>query len=123
AERVAELVVALIVERRARQLRIRPVAGRDVRSTQTAFHLIANRRHLQLDAGSRHADPSAGERGVAGADRERRALSGAKSGDERDAVAWARRGREPGQIVGNVLAEGGRRAEAHLETAEEVRRE
>ena len=35
AQRVAELVVALLVERRARQLRVAPVAGRDVRPAQS----------------------------------------------------------------------------------------
>src|SRR5262249_32254347 len=56
AHGVARLVIAVLVERRAREIGPFPVAGRHVRAAYAHFELVADRHELEFDAGDRHAD-------------------------------------------------------------------
>ena len=86
-ERVAELVKAFLVEGVRGQLRLAPIARRDVRPLGANFHLAVVRHSLASlpDTGS----PTWPERLVRGLHRheERRGLGGAEAGQHRHALA------------------------------------
>ncbi len=118
-QRVAQLVVALVVERIAGVLILPPVPRRDVRAPEPRFELALVRHQLERDPRQRQAD-IAGPAGIPGAGkRGRRGLGRAETGDEQDALA-GRFGRKRLEFVPALLAQRGAGVEQHLEPGEEV---
>ena len=124
AHRVAQPVEALLVEGRARELRLPPVAGRDVRPADAHLELVAHGRELQLDARHRAG------RSCRRAHRRRRLRADVANG----AVSVAprpvtQRMRSPqvctassSQRVPDRLRQPGAGVEEHPDAAEELRR-
>src|SRR5262249_1431181 len=87
AESVAGAIEAFLVEGGLGQGGLAPVAGRDVRTAEARFKLVADWRELELQARHRHAD-MAGAGGVLVAGHgEGRALGRTEAGQHEDTLA------------------------------------
>ena len=114
AHGVAHAVEALVVERRAREVVLAPVAGRHVRTADAHLELLARRRELGVDARHRQSDRGRLIARPRPADRHRRGLRGAEPGDENQPLT-ARFDRDRLQLVRQVLrqARGGVEQDLH----------
>lgn len=80
-------IVGDYVERLAREFRLFPITGRDVRPAKPGLELVARRRELYLLAGHRQTNHARAPRLPVGASRQRRGLGGSQSGNPEDAFA------------------------------------
>ena len=87
AHRVAGAVEALLVERRAGELRLAPVAGRDAGAAKARLEFFARGNELHFHAVHRQADRARARGAAAGEHRGRRGFGGAVAGDPEDALA------------------------------------
>src|SRR6202040_2960925 len=81
-ERVAELVVTLLVVSLGGEVGLAPVTGRGVRPAQARFELAAARNEFELKTGARQPDIGGASGRPSTADRERRGFGRAEAGEE-----------------------------------------
>ena len=118
-DRVADHVIALVIERLGGHVGLAPVTGKDVGALDAHFHLVGRGHQLERGARNRHPDHPGAYRAEVTVRRERCRLGGAPARHHQDPVAGCL-DRQILERNPQVMRQRGARVEDEFQPAEEV---